>query len=48
MHAESSNAPRRWLARLAWLLAYWVAGVACMGAAALLLRGLMRWVGLSA
>jgi hypothetical protein len=36
------------LRRLAWLLALWVAGVACLGVVALALRLLMRAAGLSA
>lgn len=39
--------PRRWLQRLAWLAALWIAGVAGMGLVTLLLHGLMRVAGLS-
>ncbi len=39
---------RRWLQRLAWLGALWIAGVAGMGLVTLLLRALMRVAGLSA
>ncbi|MDB5750390.1 MAG: hypothetical protein JWP65_811 [Ramlibacter sp.] len=47
-----SKAPRRqeppgWLSRVAWLLGLWLAGVAGLGAAAWLLKALMRAVGFS-
>lgn len=35
----------QWARRLAWLLLYWAAGVALMGALALGLRALMRQIG---
>jgi len=38
---------RRWLQRVAWLLAIWVASVAVLGAAAWALRLLMKSVGMS-
>lgn len=37
---------RKWLERIAWLGALWVAGVAALGLAAWLLRLLMSAVGL--
>jgi len=41
------TATRRWLSRLAWLLALWTGSVAALGALALLVRTLMRAAGLS-
>ena len=35
-----------WARRLGWLAVYWLAGVAALGAVALLLRTLMRLAGL--
>jgi hypothetical protein len=35
-----------WLRRAGWLLAYWVLGVAVVGAAAYTLRIIMGWAGL--
>ena len=40
-------APRRWAARIGWLLALWLAGVAAMGLAAWLLKWVMRAAGLA-
>jgi hypothetical protein len=45
--SRQSTSQRRWAARLAWLVALWLAGVAAMSALAALLRGLMRLVGLA-
>jgi hypothetical protein len=48
MDTRSGSPPRRWLQRLAWLGALWIAGVAGMGLVTLLLRALMRAAGQSA
>ena len=40
--------PRRWVVRLAWLFAFWVAGIGTMGLAAWLMKAAMQTVGLSA
>lgn len=45
---ESGSFARRWGRRFGWLLAYWIAGVSALGVIALLLRSVMRWVGLGA
>ena len=37
----------KWFVRLAWLVAFWVSGVAMMGLVAMLLRAVMRAVGLA-
>lgn len=37
---------RGWARRLGWLALYWLAGVATMGAVAVLLRALMQQVGM--
>jgi len=42
----SAGCPK-WLGRLAWLLALWLAGVAALASVAALLRGLMRLAGYS-
>ena len=47
MDTRSSSQPRRWLQRLAWLGAFWIAGVAGMGLVTVLLRALMRTAGLA-
>ena len=47
MQARSDSPSRRWLGRLAWLGAFWIAGVAGMGLATVLLRALMRAAGLA-
>jgi len=39
---------RLWLRRLAWLLAFWVAGVVALALVAGLLRQFMNWAGLTA
>jgi Protein of unknown function (DUF2474) len=44
---QPASPPRRWPARLAWLGLFWIAGVAAMGAAVMLLRALMRVAGLA-
>jgi Protein of unknown function (DUF2474) len=45
---KGTDAPRpQWLRRFAWLVALWLLGVAVLGAAALLLRWLMRLFGYS-
>jgi Protein of unknown function (DUF2474) len=46
MAAPASPSPR-WRTRLAWLATFWLGGVATMALVALLLRWLMRWVGLA-
>ncbi|MGO4154450.1 DUF2474 domain-containing protein [Cupriavidus sp. YAF13] len=38
--------PRPWLKRLGWMVLIWVASVAALGVAALLLRLLMRLAGM--
>lgn len=43
----SQSAARRWLVRIAWLMLFWVAGVAGMSVFALALRALMRAMGFS-
>jgi Protein of unknown function (DUF2474) len=47
MHARRQRPSQRWLHRLAWLGLFWIAGVASMGIVAMLLRALMRAVGLA-
>jgi hypothetical protein len=47
MPPPGGSSSRRWAERLAWLGALWVAGVAVTGLAAVLLRWLMRLVGLA-
>lgn len=47
MPARLHRQAQRWLPRLAWLVLYWTLGVACMGIVAMLLRSLMRMVGLA-
>lgn len=46
---EASGAPGRiWLRRVAWLLAFWIAGVAALGLLAWGLKSVMRLAGLAA
>ncbi|WP_416052410.1 DUF2474 family protein [Cupriavidus basilensis] len=40
------DAPRPWLKRVGWMALIWVASVAALGVAALLLRLLMRLAGM--
>jgi Protein of unknown function (DUF2474) len=47
MPARAHRQSPRWLVRLGWLGVYWIAGVVCMGVVAMLLRALMRAVGLA-
>ena len=47
MDTRSRAPQRRWLRRVAWLSALWIAGVAGMSLVTLLLQALMRAVGLS-
>ena len=47
MDTHPGSPPQRWLQRLAWLAALWIAGVVSMGLLTLLLRALMRAAGLS-
>jgi hypothetical protein len=46
MRASAASPVSKWLLRVAWLLAFWVAGVAAMGVVAFSLRAVMRAVGL--
>jgi hypothetical protein len=43
--ARTGDGMPRWLSRLCWLVGLWFAGVAGLGAAAWLLKALMRAVG---
>ena len=47
MQVRPHRPSQRWLLRLAWLGLFWIAGVASMGIVAMLLRALMRAVGLA-
>ena len=47
MQTHPSSSSRRWLQRLAWLAAFWIAGVAGMGLVTMLLRALMHAAGLA-
>lgn len=47
MGAPAQGTRRRWARRFGWLALYWLAGVATVGAAATILRALMRLVGLA-
>jgi Protein of unknown function (DUF2474) len=47
MQVRPQRPSQRWLTRLAWLGLFWIAGVASMGIIAMLLRALMRAVGLA-
>jgi Protein of unknown function (DUF2474) len=38
---------RRWLVRIAWLVAFWIVGVASVTLVALFMRGLMRLAGMT-
>ena len=38
----------RWGRRIGWLVGLWAAGVALLGLASWLLKGFMRWAGLTA
>ena len=44
---QGGPAPRRWWHRIGWLLVIWALSVAAMGAVAWLLKGTMRFVGLT-
>jgi hypothetical protein len=44
--AERSDSRHPWMTRIGWLLLLWAAGVAALGAVALLIRGLMSAAGL--
>jgi hypothetical protein len=46
MDTRSGALHRRWLRRVAWLSALWIAGVASISLVTLLLRALMRAAGL--
>lgn len=39
--------PRNWLYRIGWLIAIWLASVACLGVIAFAFRLLMGWAGLT-
>jgi hypothetical protein len=41
----SNEMKRKWLSRIGWLVGLWLAGVAGLGAAAWLLKAVMRVVG---
>jgi hypothetical protein len=43
--ARTGEGRPRWLSRLGWLVGLWLAGVVGLGAAAWLLKALMRAVG---
>ena len=52
-HAAADGQPGggtspRWGRRIAWLVGLWAAGVALLGLASWLLKGFMRWAGLTA
>lgn len=47
MREDASQSARRWMVRIAWLMLFWVAGVAGMSVFALALRALMRAMGFS-
>lgn len=42
---STSGEKPKWLSRVGWLVALWLGGVAGLGAAAWLLKGVMRAVG---
>jgi hypothetical protein len=43
---ERFDSRHPWMTRIGWLLLLWAAGVAALGAVALLIRGLMSAAGL--
>lgn len=45
---RTSSAAARWLRQFAWLMAIWVASVLALSIAALLIRGLMQFAGMTA
>lgn len=45
LSSGSGGGKPNWLSRVVWLIALWGGGVAGLGAAAWLLRGVMRAVG---
>ncbi len=47
MAAPAGPSSPRWRIRLAWLVAFWIGGVAALGLVAGLLRWLMRLAGLA-
>lgn len=47
MRVTSGSPSRSWWVRLAWLLVFWVSGVAAMGLVAMALRTVMRAIGLA-
>lgn len=47
MSCPAAPSSPRWRTRLAWLAAFWIAGVAAMGLVTVLLRWLMRLAGLA-
>jgi hypothetical protein len=46
MAAQRDPVQRGWAWRFSWLVLFWLAGVVTMGAAAMLLRTLMRFAGM--
>jgi Protein of unknown function (DUF2474) len=47
MRASAGSPSRTWFVRLAWLVVFWLSGVAGMGLAAMVLRTVMRAIGLA-
>jgi Protein of unknown function (DUF2474) len=47
MRASAASPSSKWRVRLAWLVVFWVSGVAGMGLVAFLLRTVMRAIGLA-
>lgn len=47
MSAGPQRKTKLWASRLGWLVLIWAASIAALGAAALLLRGLMSLAGLT-
>jgi hypothetical protein len=45
--AMPAAAAPRWLRRVGWLVALWIASVAALGVLAIVFRGVMGWVGLT-
>lgn len=47
MGKAADSPSRTWFARLAWLVVFWVSGVAAMGLVAIALRMVMHAIGLA-
>jgi hypothetical protein len=47
MRASAGSPSRTWFVRLAWLVVFWVSGVAGMGLVAIALRTVMHAIGLA-